>query len=303
MLDDIYNEANVKWVVADIGLAGDPPDLNAFDRFDLPEYFKIAQRYDRMWNTKNEVLEMEKMHDVSLKSLADVDRLLDDNIASMYESGRLVAVKSAMAYFPGSLAIGEYRPEEARKIFENRVLKGSDVSAPNALTDYFFHGSVRRATDLGIPIQIHTGIIAGHFSDINKTNPMLLTEILSQYRKSKFVLMHGSWPFSEMAGAIAMIHPNVHLEMSCGWNLYPAQMEKALDEWLSIMPCSRILAFGSDLGGIPFAQLGSAQRARHGIARVLEDKISKGVFSFDTAKFVAKRIMHENGREVFLNNQ
>ena len=91
---------------------------------------------------------------------------------------------------------------------------------------------------------------------------------------------------------------NVWIDLCWAWSMNPVQMERILDEWLSCVPSNKILGFGADTNS-PFPVVGYAHQARNGIANVMEKKIDTGEYDLTTARFVARRIMHENAREVF----
>jgi predicted TIM-barrel fold metal-dependent hydrolase len=157
---------------------------------------------------------------------------------------------------------------------------------------------VQRAREFGLPVQLHTGYLAGNWGNPGQGDPELLVPIFQRYRGVQFDLFHAGWPYSEVAGAIGKAFPNVYLDMCWAWAMNPAQMERILSEWLSAVPHNKIFAFGGDTGQ-PFAMVGYAVQARLGIAGVLERKLEGGEYDLETAKRVAGCIMHRNGREAY----
>ena len=96
-----------------------------------------------------------------------------------------------------------------------------------------------------LPYQIHTGD-----GRIQGSSPMLLVDLIEANPKTKFVLMHGGFPWVDETGAIAfeeMTHAkNVWLD-SCWLPILSYSMAKrAFHEWLDLVPSDRIL-WGSDL--------------------------------------------------------
>jgi len=114
----------------------------------------------------------------------------------------------------------------------------------------------------------------------------------------RFDVFHASWPYSEFIGAVGKEFPNVYLDLCWAWAMNPIQMERILDEWLAAVPCNKIFTFGADTFS-PIPQIGYTIQARNGIAAVLEKKLARGEYNTETAKFVAQRIMLENGRDFF----
>ena len=67
-----------------------------------------------------------------------------------------------------------------------RSLSYPDGNRP--LGDYLFHQFMRMARDLDLPVQIHTGHMAGIRNEITKTNAVHLTRLLELHRDTKFDL-------------------------------------------------------------------------------------------------------------------
>ena len=63
------------------------------------------------------------------------------------------------------------------------------------LDDYLFHAFMRMARDLDLPVQIHTGHMAGIRNDIVKTNAVGLTKAIELHRDVRFDLFHANWPY------------------------------------------------------------------------------------------------------------
>ena len=154
------------------------------------------------------------------------------------------------------------------------------------------------AVAIDVPVQIHTGYLAGNWGDIRWGDPAPLVPIFQNYRNVRFDLFHAGWPYSDFIGAVAKEFPNVWIDLCWAWAMNPVQMERVLDEWLSCVPSNKIFGFGADTLS-PFPVVGYAHQARNGIANVMEKKLNTGEYDLETAKFVTRRIMHENAREVF----
>ncbi|NLG28469.1 MAG: hypothetical protein GX557_11200, partial [Chloroflexi bacterium] len=82
------------------------------------------------------------------------------------------------------------------------------------------------------------------------------------------------------------------------WTMNPAASERALYEWLDAVPCVKIFAYGADTM-LPWCNMGYSLQAKLGVARVLERKIAEGVFSEQTAREVADRILLQNGVDFY----
>jgi predicted TIM-barrel fold metal-dependent hydrolase len=200
-----------------------------------------------------------------------------------------------MAY-QGPLCFDNSSQAAAEPVFED-VLQGRVVDrAP--LTGYLFHRFVQRARELGLPVQVHTGYLAGNWGSPAQGDPTPLIPVLQRYRDVRFDLFHAGWPYHDLMACIGKAFPNVYLDLCWAWSMNPAAMERALEDWLAAVPHNRILGYGGDTG-MPFAMVGYAAQARDGIARVLERKVDRGDYDLATAQQAARRILHENARELY----
>ncbi len=294
--DDMLGRANIVGAVND-ACWNSPTELDFFTGREHPSYYGHALRYDNLLvlSARSDMERLERALDLSIHRLADLDAALDAYTERAREAGKLVAMKCGLAYrrplsFEGSSFA------EAETAFEAVMQERPADLRP--LHDYLFHRFVQRAAEFGLPVQVHTGYLAGNWGMLGQTNPELLIPILRRYKNVRFDLFHAGWPYSEVAGAIGKEFPNVWLDLCWAWTMNPAQMERILSEWLAAVPHNKVFAFGGDTGS-PFPMLGYALQARDGIANVLAEAVERGRYDEATAQQVARRIMHANAREFY----
>jgi hypothetical protein len=296
--DEIYKCANVKWVINDCTEDNITP-ATYFIGDNFPSFFKSALRFGKlkifMLTKKEQLQEIESAMNWSIHCLSDLDKFMREYTEKARSTGNLAALKVALAYTrPLDFANAAF--SDADRIF-TAILKGEEVSA-KPLHDYLAHQIFKLAVAYDVPVQIHTGYLAGNWGDIRWGDPAPLVPIFQNYRNVKFDLFHAGWPYSEFIGAVAKEFPNVWINLCWAWAMNPVQMERVLDEWLSCVPSNKIFGFGADTLS-PFPVVGYAHQARNGIANVMEKKLNTGEYDLETAKFVTRRIMQENAREVF----
>ncbi len=295
---ELYKIANVSGVINDCG-GGNMPEPDYFTQNLHPDFFKKVLRYGRLEiltiSEASPIKHLEERFNTSFQKLSDLDSFLDDYTKTAYDTGNMAGLKIAIAY-ARDINFKNVSYDEASEIY-SKILKDEKVDA-KPLSDYMIHQIFRRAEALNIPVQIHTGYQAGNWQDVRWTDPSLLIPVFQKYKNVKFNIFHAGWPYSEVLGAIGKQFPNVWLDMCWAWTMNPVQMERILDEWLSCIPCNKIFTFGADTWS-PFPMVGYAEQVRNGIANVLEKKINSGEYDFDTAQFVAERIMNKNAEEFF----
>ncbi len=304
----VKEKANTRWVLNDGHTYGNDPAEYGDGAY--PDYYRFTWRMDSLWGVvdRGPIEELQRASNTSITSLDRFLAAMNESITRFQSKVGLATLKIAMAYFR-DLAVADPTRHEAEAAFNEVVSRdsvrepiqqdGGAVSAREArpLSDYLFHRLLERADDEDIPVQIHTGYLAGNWGALNSTKASYLIPIFEKFRRVRFDIMHASWPWTSELGAIAKNYPNVYPDLCWAWTMNPAESERALSEWLDGVPFNKIFGYGADVGR-PWCDVGYARQARIGIARVLEQKIEAGYFSPETAEEVAAAIMLHNGEEL-----
>ena len=155
-----------------------------------------------------------------------------------WKASGAVALKFELAYLR-DLKIGDPTRESADRVYAIY----SQSSEPTAdeyriLQDYLFRSISTEAGRLCLSIHIHSSLGAGSYFVSSNANPLELEGISNDpaLRRTKFVLLHGAWPFAKEA-AMLILKPNVYLDISALYFLtYPAQASKGLRLYLESAP-------------------------------------------------------------------
>jgi predicted TIM-barrel fold metal-dependent hydrolase len=114
------------------------------------------------------------------------------------------------------------------------------------LQDYLFRYIAAECGRLGLTVHIHTMAGGGGYFGVAGANPLLLEPVFNdtKLRKTRFVLLHGGWPFVREAGALLQ-KPNVYLDLSQETLSFSAKtLSGWLREWLETYP--EKVMFGTD---------------------------------------------------------
>ena len=272
-----------------------------------PEYFLLAHKFDRFVTveTPAHVKEIEKLSDISITKLPDLRRALEKMFAAAIETG-MIAVKSTLAY-NRELLFHEVAEREAELTFE-RVLRG-EIQVPQEfrhaaerparpLEDYMFHQVIRQAEAHDLPVQIHTGLLAGNGGFITNTRPTLLTNLLFLYPRVKFDLLHMGYPYQDECCTLAKCFPNVYLDLCWVHIISPRMARAALHEFLETIPSNKIFGFGGDYR-YPELSYAHAQMARGNVAQVLAEKVEAHELTETEALELGRKLLHDNGAAFF----
>jgi uncharacterized protein len=233
-------------------------------------------------------------------SLEDALRCMTTVVAEWRANPRVVGIKSAHAY-GRSIAFQKVERSTAERLFNDiRRVEGHTLSASQAipLQDFLMFELVARAEAVGLPMVFHTGLQAGNFGRIVDANPLHLQPILEEFPRARIDLFHAGMPFTREIGVLAKYFPGVHLNMAWTHIINPAMARVALEEWLDMVPCTKIFGFGGDYA-IVEKVYGHLVLARRNIARVLAAKVVEGAWSRAEASTVARRLMRDNAAEFY----
>ena len=167
------------------------------------------------------------------------------------------------------------------------------------MEDYLFHQFMIIARDLDMPVQIHTGHMAGIYNDIEKTNAIHFTSVLELHKEVRFDLFHGNWPYSGEWLYLAKNYPNVALD--CCWLhiIDPAYSRDVLYQAVTAVPHGKIHGFGGDYGDSPEFAAGHMAIARDNIAAALGRHVDEGWLDEAEALSIAADWLFNNPNRFF----
>jgi predicted TIM-barrel fold metal-dependent hydrolase len=185
---------------------------------------------------------------------------------------------------------------EAQRIFDKTDSEVTPTEA-KAFQDYMMHVVVQSTIDHGLPLQFHTGMQSGFGNVLSNSNPLHLTNLISQYPEARFVLFHGSYPYVGELSVLAKTYPNVYLDFSWLPLISPEVAQRSLTEWLDTVPASK-LEWGGDCAHVE-SIYGHLLQFRDVLARVLTERVERGQTDLEGALTVARRILWDNPWELY----
>lgn len=239
------------------------------------------------------------------RTITSLDEYLDAcrAIFEGYKAYGAITFKDQSAY-TRTLDYGNPTRAEAEAVFnwfmEDPRRSTSYPDGVKPLDDYLFHTFMRMARDLDLPVQIHTGHMAGIRNDIVKTNAIGLTKLIELHRDVRFDLFHANWPYSGELLYLGKNYPNVALDFCWANIIDPIYCQNLFKQALSSVPHGKIHGYGSDVGGDSVDQAWAhAQIARDNIAIALSDLVEIDYLSLDEAQEVAYAWLFGNANAFF----
>lgn len=267
------------------------------------EFYRPAARFDEFIfvESSDDISALEKRHGRYINSLNQWVRLLEDTMKKYKEKYHICAVKSGLAY---SRILRYERTDysEAEAIF-NQLLSARGVGSEfciqtKPLQDYMMHKVVQIASEMDLPIQIHTGLQEGNGNVITNSNPSHLINLFMDYPQARFDIFHAGYPYGGELSAIVKNFPNVYADMCWTHIISREYAVRILEEWLDTIPANKIFGFGGDYIFVE-GVYGHQVIARENIARALANKVEKGYIKEGQCLDIAQRLLYQNPKEFF----
>jgi predicted TIM-barrel fold metal-dependent hydrolase len=194
----------------------------------------------------------------------------------------------------------------AERVYRQFIGKAAPPDAQyKMLQDYLFRYVGLECGRLGMAVHLHTMAGAGGYFDVAGANPLHLEAVLNDptLRTTKFVMVHGGWPFTREMGAL-LTKPNAYLDYSAQSLILPAaSLAAILREWLEFVP--EKVMFGTD--AYPYSnEMGweesgwiAARTARQALAIALSGMMRDGEISRQRALELARMVLRENARSLY----
>jgi uncharacterized protein len=195
---------------------------------------------------------------------------------------------------------------EADRIYANWVRRTRpDAAEYKVLQDYLFRYIAAECGRLGLTVHIHTMAGGGGYFGVAGANPLLLEPVFNdaKLRKTRFVLLHGGWPFVREAGALLQ-KPNVYLDLSQETLSFSAKtLSGWLREWLETYP--EKVMFGTD--GYPLSDaMGweestwiANRNGREALGLALTGMLEDGEISRARAEAIAQAVLRNTAEALY----
>jgi hypothetical protein len=229
-----------------------------------------------------------------VNSLEDYLKFADRFLQKGLE-GRMICLKNSLAY-NRSLEFGDVTKSRADELFHRDSTTLSPAERKE-LQDFIFHWLARKAGDYEIPIQIHTGYLAGNGNWLENGRPVKLNNLFLEYPNTKFVLFHGGFPWTGEYGALGKMFPNVYLDLVWLPQISRQAAVDSIDQMLDAVPFNKFF-WGGDCHVIE-ESAGSLALSKDVLAEVLARRVARGLMDKELAREIAWRILRGNAFDFF----
>ena len=219
-----------------------------------------------------------------------------------HRQGGAVAEKFEAAYLR-SLAFDAVDRAAAERIYASHGAPAQADYKP--LQDFLFRYIAAECGRLGMAVHLHTNAGAGGYFDVAGANPLNLEPLFDDpaLRKTKFVMLHGGWPFIGEITAL-LTKPNVYLDFSNqSLLLSPATLAGSIRQWLEYVPEKVLFAtdaypFSDELGWEESGWIGS-RNGRDALGRALTAMLRDGDITRQRATELARMVLRDNAKALY----
>lgn len=225
----------------------------------------------------------------SLASLEEYTAFMRECILQKKGQG-CVAMKLPIAYDRG-LDVVMTSKQTAQEAFE-RLKSTSRAEDIKIFQDYLLFEVCAIAAQIGLPLQIHTGM-----GRIQRSHALWLEEIIRKNPGTRFILLHCSFPWIEDALALLRTFPNVYPDLSM-LPIFSTEMSCRMLHNLVEGGMMHKACWGCDTW-TPEESYGSLLAFRHVLARSLAETVDQQYLTFSNAQEFASRILYQNAVEIY----
>jgi uncharacterized protein len=191
-----------------------------------------------------------------------------------------------------------------------KAVRGAEALTPDEqklLEDYLFGAIATSAGAQQLVVHIHTGNGDGPYFNNGNANPALLENVINSrpMRRTSFVLLHGGWPYHDLAQAMTD-KPNTFVDFSAQtFYLGTHELAAVLRDWLSWHP-EKVL-FGSDAYSDVDSPLNDweekeylmTSKARRALAIALTAMIQNNEITRERALEIARLVLRDNAMKLY----
>lgn len=189
----------------------------------------------------------------------------------------------------------------AESVFNHMISRPRDSFANEeraVLCDYLANHFFKLAARYDLPVQIHTGHMAGMYNDIRKANAIHLLDTLELHKDTRFDIFHANWPYMDDVLFIGKNYPNAVLNLCWTQAVDPVFSIEFIKRAIMTMPHAQIFAFGADTRQ-PEWIYAFLKIAKDNTAQALAELVESNWMTVDEACGVALDMFYNNPNEFY----
>lgn len=208
---------------------------------------------------------------------------------------KAVAIKNSQAY--SRTLFYEDVPYDEAKILYEKPSSTLTSSEAKKIEDFLFHWIIQKSVEYDLPVQIHTGYLAGNGNVLDNGEPVKLNNLFLKYPKARFDLFHGGFPWTDEIASLGKMFRNVYVNLVWLPQISREKSVSALEVMFDCVPYNKFF-WGGDCGLIE-ESTGSLEYAEDVVSEVLAKRVERGLLTEEVAFNIIDRIFRDNAIEAF----
>ncbi len=232
-------------------------------------------------------------------SWTEFSQAFDDTIVDAVRNKGYVGVKSVIAYRTGLDVSPLSRSSDQGFQALDAIKRGLGGGSMKKLRDHLLCRSLELCTELGVPMQIHTGM-GDYEVNLVLARPAYLLDLLRfpAYRACTVILVHTGYPYQREAGYMAHVLPRVYCDISEGVPFSGSGAAAILRELIEMAPLHKI-CYGSDAYSVPEGIYASAKIGKRIVTQVMTELIADDVLTEAEAQDVGEMILSGTTKRIY----
>ena len=233
-----------------------------------------------------------------LPTLDDYFSAFEEMLSAALKTGLICCLKDQSAYWR-KIQYDTVPKAEAETAYLRLMDTGHlDFDEAILLSNWFMRAAMPVAEKYNLPVQRHTGHLAGLRGDISGANAVHLTSLINDFPNVHFDLFHGNWPYMGEYLFLAKNYPNVSLDLCWLHSIDCEYSIKLMRRAVMTVPHSKLSVFGGDCSRIELT-VGFLCQARDNVAWALSDLVESQWLTLDDAKEIACDWFFNNPNRIF----
>lgn len=232
-------------------------------------------------------------------SWAEFSQAFDATIVDAVSNKGYVGVKSVIAYRTGLDVSPLSRSSDQGFQALDAIKRGLGGGSMKKLRDHLLCRSLELCTELGVPMQIHTGM-GDYEVNLVLARPAYLMDLLRfpAYRGCTVILVHTGYPYQREAGYMAHVLPRVYCDISEGVPFSGSGAAAILRELIEMAPLHKI-CYGSDAYSVPEGIYASAKIGKRVVTQVITELITDDVLTEGEGQEVGEMILSGTTKRIY----
>lgn len=221
------------------------------------------------------------LYGLNTRDLDEYLAFLDAELERRHKGGSPL-IKCALAY-DRNLCFGQTSKDQARKAMLDNP-SSDDIAA---FQNYLFHHICERSAEIDMPMQIHTGL-----GLMDNSRAMGLQSAIAAHPDTRFILMHGSYPWTADILGLTHVFPNVWADLCWLPLISTAAAHRFLHELIDVCNGDRII-WGCDTWTSE-ESYGARNTFLKLLSQVLVERMDMNLMDEDDALRLSRNMLYNN---------